>query len=181
MKNNRRAKWLPPLLAPLFILSGCGKITQRGKLPLQTRAHSEVNFNVPGLYRTAHPLGLNRYGISESAHSFLQRGIASWYGRPFHRKRTASGEFYDMYEMTAAHRDLPLRSYVEVTNLRNGHKVLVKVNDRGPFHPDRIIDLSYAAALELGIVAKGTGLVEVRAIGNRLRRKRVQPSWLRKG
>ncbi|MGH6634778.1 MAG: septal ring lytic transglycosylase RlpA family protein [Gammaproteobacteria bacterium] len=152
-----------------------------GKLPLRTPVDTQVDFGAPSLYRTAHSVNPKRYGISKSGRPFLQRGVASWYGRPFHRGKTASGEIYDMYEMTAAHRVLPLRSYAEVTNLRNGHKVLVRVDDRGPFHPDRVIDLSYAAALELGIVAKGTCLVEVRAIGNRYREKRVQPSWLRRG
>ena len=181
MKNNRRSKWLPPILAPLFILSGCGMAVQRGKLPLRTSVDTQVDFGAPNrrLYRTAHSVNPKRYGMSKSRRPFLQRGVASWYGKPFHRKKTASGEVYDMYEMTAAHRDLPLSTYAEVTNLRNGHKVLVRVNDRGPFHPDRVIDLSYAAALELGIVTKGTGLVEVREIGNQP--QRGQPPWLRRG
>ncbi|MGH8658036.1 MAG: septal ring lytic transglycosylase RlpA family protein [Gammaproteobacteria bacterium] len=148
---------------------------QRGKLPLRTLVDTQRDFGAFRLYRTANSLNPKRYGISTSRRPFLQRGVASWYGRPFHRKKTASGEVYDMYEMTAAHRDLPLSSYAEITNLRNGHKVLVRVNDRGPFHPDRVIELSYAAALELGILAKGTGLVEVRAIGNRYREKSATP------
>ncbi|MGH8578912.1 MAG: septal ring lytic transglycosylase RlpA family protein [Gammaproteobacteria bacterium] len=110
---------------------------QRGKLPLRTLVDTQVDFGAPSLYRISRSVNPKRYGISKSRRPFLQRGVASWYGRPFHRKKTASGEVYDMYEMTAAHRDLPLSTYVEITNLRNDHKVLVRVNDRGPFHPDR--------------------------------------------
>ena len=91
-------------------------------------------------------------------------GIASWYGRRYHGQKTSSGEVYDMYGMTAAHTLLPLPSYVRVTNPENGRAVVVRVNDRGPFHQDRLIDLSYAAAHKLGIVGKGSGLVEVEAI-----------------
>lgn len=105
-----------------------------------------------------------RYYTRKSNHGFLQRGIASWYGKKFHGRRTSSGEIYDMYRMTAAHRTLPLPTYVDVINLENHRRAVVKVNDRGPFHTDRVIDLSYAAARKLGIVAKGTGLVEIRAI-----------------
>lgn len=107
------------------------------------------------------------YRVMDSAAGYVERGIASWYGRKFHGHRTSSGETYDMYGMTAAHTRLPLPTYVQVTNLENGRRVVVRVNDRGPFHPNRLIDLSYAAAKKLGIVATGTGLVEVRAIDPR--------------
>ena len=92
---------------------------------------------------------------------YRERGIASWYGKKFHGKKTSSGETYDMYTMTAAHKTLPLPSYVRVRNLNNGRSVIVRVNDRGPFLENRLIDLSYAAAVRLGIVGSGTGLVEV--------------------
>ncbi|MEJ1471563.1 MAG: septal ring lytic transglycosylase RlpA family protein [Candidatus Sedimenticola sp. (ex Thyasira tokunagai)] len=105
-----------------------------------------------------------RYHVMSSSDGFSQRGIASWYGTKFHGRTTSSGETYDMYAMTAAHKSLPLPTYVEVTNLDNGRRTIVKVNDRGPFHQNRIIDLSYAAATKLGILGKGTGLVEIRAI-----------------
>lgn len=105
-----------------------------------------------------------RYYVMESSKGYVERGIASWYGTKFHGRRTSSGETYDMYAMTAAHKILPLPAYVEVTNLENRRTVVLRVNDRGPFHDNRIIDLSYTAATKLGIVAKGTGLVEVRAI-----------------
>lgn len=106
----------------------------------------------------------HRYYVMDDAYEYAERGIASWYGKKFHGHRTSSGEAYNMYAMTAAHKQLPLPSYVRVTNLENNRSVVVRVNDRGPFHPNRIIDLSYAAAKKLGITAKGTGMVEVRVI-----------------
>jgi rare lipoprotein A len=105
-----------------------------------------------------------RYYTLDSSKGYRERGQASWYGTKFHGKRTSSGEPYDLYAMTAAHKTLPLPTYVEVTNLDNGRSVIVKVNDRGPFHGDRIIDLSYTAATKLGFMSNGTGMVEVRAI-----------------
>jgi len=105
-----------------------------------------------------------RYEVMDSSYGYREQGIASWYGTKFHGRRTSSGEPYDMYAMTAAHKQLPLPTYVRVTNLRNGRSAVVKVNDRGPFHANRIIDLSYAAATKLGILAEGTGLVEVHTI-----------------
>jgi rare lipoprotein A len=106
-----------------------------------------------------------RYYVLDSAENFVERGIASWYGPDFHRLPTSSGEIYDMHAMTAAHKTLPLPTWVEVTNLENDRKVIVKVNDRGPFVGDRIIDLSYAAAQALDMVRAGTARVEVRALG----------------
>jgi rare lipoprotein A len=99
-----------------------------------------------------------------SSTGYVERGIASWYGTKFHGERTSSGEPYNMYAMTAAHKSLPLPTYVEVRNLQNGRTVTVKVNDRGPFVNNRIIDLSYTAAKKLGITGNGTGMVEIRAI-----------------
>jgi rare lipoprotein A len=93
-----------------------------------------------------------------------ERGMASWYGRKFHGQKTASGEVYDMFAMTAAHKTLPLPSYVRVTNVKNGKSVVVRVNDRGPFHAGRIIDLSYAAAERIGIARAGAALVEVERV-----------------
>jgi len=107
-----------------------------------------------------------RYYTLKSSRGYHEKGIASWYGKKFHGRRTSSGETYDMYAMTAAHKTLPLPSYLEVTNLNNGRKVIVKVNDRGPFHGNRLIDLSYSAATQLGIIGQGTGMVEIRAISN---------------
>lgn len=95
---------------------------------------------------------------------FKQAGTASWYGKRYHGQRTSSGEIYDMFAMTAAHPILPLPSYVKVTNPANGRSVIVRVNDRGPFHSDRIIDLSYAAAYKLRLTNTGSGHVEIEAI-----------------
>lgn len=105
-----------------------------------------------------------RYTVLDSSDGYDERGIASWYGTGFDGRRTSSGEIYDMYAMTAAHKTLPLPTYARVTNLGNGKSVVVKINDRGPFHENRIIDLSYAAATKLDMLAKGTALVEVKAI-----------------
>ena len=95
---------------------------------------------------------------------YLKQGIASWYGSDFHGKKTASGEIYDMYAMTAAHKTLPLSSYARITNLENQRSVIVRINDRGPYHGDRVLDLSYAAAKKLNLHQSGTGAVEIKAI-----------------
>lgn len=105
-----------------------------------------------------------RYYVMDSSAGYVERGIASWYGRKFHGRKTSSGEPYDMYAMTAAHKSLPLPTYARVTNLKNGRTVVVRINDRGPFHDNRLIDLSYAAASKLGVLKQGTALVEVRAL-----------------
>lgn len=108
-----------------------------------------------------------RYYVMKSYIGYSEKGIASWYGTKFHRQRTSSGEPYDMAAMTAAHKTLPIPCYVLVTNLNNGRRVTVKVNDRGPFHENRVIDLSYAAAKKLGVFPAGTALVQVTAIDPR--------------
>jgi rare lipoprotein A len=105
-----------------------------------------------------------RYHVLPTSAGYAQRGIASWYGRDFHGLATSSGETYDMHAMTAAHTTLPLPTWVEVTNLENGKRVVVKVNDRGPFVDNRLIDLSFAAATELDMVRMGTARVEVRTV-----------------
>jgi rare lipoprotein A len=104
------------------------------------------------------------YTVLPSARGYVERGIASFYGNKFHGYKTSSLENYDMYGFTAASKTLPLPSYARVTNLANGKSVIVRVNDRGPFHEDRVIDLSYVAAVKIGVWPKGTGLVEVRGI-----------------
>lgn len=105
-----------------------------------------------------------RYHVRDSADGYVAEGTASWYGSKFHGRRTSSGEPYDMYRMTAAHRSLPLPTYVRVTNLDNGRSTVVRVNDRGPFVDDRLIDLSYAAATRLGVIGNGTAPVRVRTV-----------------
>lgn len=104
------------------------------------------------------------YFVQRSAKGYHARGNASWYASKFHQQRTSSGEPYDMYALTAAHRTLPIPCYLRVTNLQNGRSIIVRVNDRGPFHQDRIIDLSYGAAVKLGIFPKGTAPVEIEAV-----------------
>lgn len=101
---------------------------------------------------------------SQAVKKFSQTGLASWYGRQFHGRKTANGDQFDMYAMTAAHRSLPLNCYIRVTNQDNGKSVVVKVNDRGPFHGNRVLDLSYAAATQLGITQKGVGNVTIERI-----------------
>jgi len=105
-----------------------------------------------------------QYTILKSSKGYVKRGVASWYGKKFHRRKTSNGETYDMFAMTAAHKTLPLPTKVSVKNLSNGKTIIVKVNDRGPFVDGRLIDLSYAAAKKLGIIAKGTANVEIRAL-----------------
>jgi rare lipoprotein A len=104
------------------------------------------------------------YRLLPDSRGYVERGIASWYGNKFHGYMTSSLEPYDMYAFTAAHKTLPLPTYARVTNLENGRSVVVRINDRGPFHENRLIDLSYAAAVRIGTWPKGTGLVEVRAL-----------------
>ena len=107
--------------------------------------------------------GIN-YRVLDSSQGYQERGVASWYGKKFHGRMTSSQEPYDMYAMTAAHKSLPLPTYVRVRNLKNNRSIVVRVNDRGPFVDNRLIDLSYSAALKLDMVRDGTTLVEVTAI-----------------
>ncbi len=115
------------------------------------------------------------YTVLPSARGYDERGIASFYGNKFHGYKTSSLEDYDMYAFTAASKTLPLPSYARVTNLENGKSVIVRVNDRGPFHANRVIDLSYVAAVKIGIWPKGTGLVEVRGIDPTQRGQELTP------
>jgi rare lipoprotein A len=150
--------------------------------------HREIDVSrIPNAVPRVEPLDANAnprsytvlghtYHVLRSAKGYDKRGIASWYGTKFHGHTTADGEIYSMFKMTAAHKTLPIPSYAQVTNLENGRKVIVRINDRGPFHPNRIIDLSYVAAKKLGIASRGTGLVEVRSIDPRTwRRERLRP------
>jgi rare lipoprotein A len=165
------APWVP-CLGLCLVFGGCGQTPVRDARHTANAPASRVT---PGaIPRAERP---SRYGNPESyevfgqtyyplkhSRGFVERGVASWYGPGFHRKRTSSGEPYDMYEMTAAHRVLPLPTYVEVTHLGSGRRAVVKVNDRGPFKDGRVLDLSYAAAQSLGIHAPGTAWVEIRAL-----------------
>lgn len=109
-------------------------------------------------------VGGTRYHTLKSADGYSARGLASWYGPNFHGRDTSNGEVYDMYRLSAAHRALPLPTYARVTHLENGKSVIVKINDRGPFSGDRLIDLSFAAALKLGMVNEGTAMVDIQAL-----------------
>ncbi|MEN8259302.1 MAG: septal ring lytic transglycosylase RlpA family protein [Pseudomonadota bacterium] len=113
-----------------------------------------------------------RYHVLPDSKGYVKKGIASWYGTKFHGKHTSNGEDYDMFSMTAAHKTLPIPCYARVTNLENGRSIVVRINDRGPFHGNRIIDLSYVAAVKLGIYEAGTGFVEVRTVEPDSRRLR---------
>lgn len=114
--------------------------------------------------RSSYEVWGKTYQVLPDATGYEKRGTASWYGEKFHGYATSNGEIYDMYKMSAAHRSLPLPTFARVTNLDNGRSVIVRVNDRGPFHSDREIDLSYAAAARLGFLDNGTGSVKVEAI-----------------
>lgn len=165
-------RWARRCACTVFVLcTACGVVEERDSGPSRPVDLSQVEDAVPryepkSRYGNPQSYVVNghRYHVMNSAAGYVQKGIASWYGTKFHGRRTSSGEAYDMYAMTAAHKNLPLPSYVQVTNLRNGRRVVVRVNDRGPFHDNRLIDLSYVAASRLGIVEEGTGLVEVRAV-----------------
>jgi peptidoglycan lytic transglycosylase len=174
--RSRRARLL---LAVVLLLSGCA-----GERPPASRYEqsqdsaparlinvSQVRDAVPRdepRSRYGNPQSYvvrgKRYRTLASSKGYCERGIASWYGTKFHGYRTSSGDTYDMYGMSAAHKTLPLPTFARVTNLSNGKSVIVRINDRGPFHENRLIDLSYAAASRLGILGEGTGLVEVKAI-----------------
>jgi rare lipoprotein A len=163
--------------ALLALLVGCGSPPKKGGYYKDDgpQANPPANLaSIPDAKPRAEPLhkfanrpyeqfGKNYVPLT-SVRPFRQRGIASWYGKRFHGQKTASGEIYDMYAMTAAHPTLPIPSYARVTNLRNGRQVVVRVNDRGPFHSSRVIDLSYAAAYRLGYIEAGSAEVEVEAV-----------------
>jgi len=125
------------------------------KYEKRTRAGNPREYKVLGKW----------YKVLAQSKGYKERGIASWYGTKFHGRKTSNGEVYNMYAMTAAHKTLPIPSYVRVTHLKNNRSVVLRINDRGPFHDNRIIDLSYTAAVKLGIKQTGTGLVEVTAVG----------------
>ncbi len=161
----------PALLILSLILSACGTAPKQKVIPvgdLDLDAIPDATPKAEPLSRYGNPEsyeeGGQHYWIIPNPKGYVERGLASWYGPDFHGKRTSSGETYDMYKMTAAHKTLPLPTYVRVTNLENGRSVVVKVNDRGPFKKGRIIDLSYVAAAKLGITDNGTATVEIHVL-----------------
>ena len=172
--------WVTSLVVALLSLTGCANRKTQEQIQAeryhinQDRAHLNVDVAdlpdaVPrapeGTVKKA-PYSLNgkTYRPRETAAGYQKKGIASWYGTKFHGYKTANGEIYDMYAMSAAHKTLPLPSYARVTNLANGRSVIVRVNDRGPFHGNRLIDLSWAAAKKLGYQSRGIANVVVEGI-----------------
>jgi rare lipoprotein A len=135
---------------PTFLFYGCTTVT-----PPPT----------PAGHPKPYKIGRNWYKPLPHARGFTQRGTASWYGKKFHGRKTANGEIYNMYAMTAAHKTLPFGTYITVRHLKNNRKIDVRINDRGPFARGRILDLSYTAAKKLGIVGPGTARVEIVALG----------------
>jgi len=162
-------------LAGLLLLTSCARQGQRYSLE-----HDAPPSDIPQLVNLENPvpqaeplsrIGNTNYQVDGQPYQvwlaiehYQETGIASWYGKKFHGHKTSNGEIYDMYSLSAAHKQLPLPSYVRVTNLGNGKQVIVRVNDRGPFHSKRIIDLSYAAAAKLGMLESGTARVKLELI-----------------
>ena len=163
---SRRSRIVAASLA-LLLAGGCAE-TQfviSGAKRLSGSAESTDSETTAGRYKVgdAYKIGDSWY-YPKVDYNYVETGIASWYGPKFNGKRTANGEIFDQNLITAAHRTLPLPSLVRVTNLDNGRKMIVKINDRGPFHEGRIIDLSYAAAIRLGVDKTGTARIDVRAL-----------------
>ncbi|MGW8248230.1 MAG: septal ring lytic transglycosylase RlpA family protein [Acidiferrobacterales bacterium] len=162
------------VLVAIAVLSACSSRGPRYYQDDGPGTHTPDVSRIPDAVPRAEPLSASgnnpyvvfghRYVPLTSARGYHATGVASWYGRKFHGQRTSNGERYDMYSMTAAHRTLPLPSYVRVRNLANNRQVIVRVNDRGPFLHNRLIDLSYAAAAKLGVIRTGTAKVEVTAV-----------------
>jgi rare lipoprotein A len=165
------------LAAALVLAAGCGSAPRKGAYYADDGPPEKVPENIaaiPDAVPRAEPYHrfANRpytifgrtYVPAVNDDPLRERGMASWYGRKFHGQKTASGEAYDMFAMSAAHKTLPIPSYARVTSVRDGRSVVVRVNDRGPFHEDRVIDLSYAAAAKLGIAGPGSGLVEIERV-----------------
>lgn len=173
--RRARVKILSILITTLLLLSACssqyGRYQQANdSKPVRLPTTGELNDAVPR--DEPHSRGGNRhyqvrgknYQVLSTAERFEQTGIASWYGKKFHGHLTSNGEIYDMYAMSAAHKNLPLPTYAKITNLSNNKSVIVRVNDRGPFHQDRVIDLSYSAAYKLDMLKTGTANVRITAI-----------------
>ncbi|MCP3177519.1 MAG: septal ring lytic transglycosylase RlpA family protein [Desulfuromonadales bacterium] len=148
------------VLGVLSLLAGCA-----GQPTYDTRVIDTPQTRELKGHQKPYTVNGERYDPLRSHHGFIEEGLASWYGKDFHGKKTSNGEIYDMYAMTAAHKTLPLGVYVRVHNKNNGRQTVVRVNDRGPFVKGRIIDLSFAAAKELEVVGPGTAPVRIEALG----------------
>jgi len=162
--NMTPAAWI---MAPLIALLGACASNPNQTSMNTGAALSELTDASHFISASQRPVSFSKAGSPvtlDASSRFVQRGKASFYGRKFHGRKTSSGDVFDMNKMTAAHKTLPMDSYVQVINLDNGKAVVVKVNDRGPFIKGRIIDLSYAAASQLGFVRQGVAKVEIRTI-----------------
>jgi len=155
MKSGNFSAILLGTLALLILLTGCGPVTVTPETSARKTAPTQKPYTISG--KTYYPI--------ETADGYRETGTASWYGKQFHGRKTASGETYNMYAATAAHKTLPMGTILLVRNLDNGRKTVVKVNDRGPFVRGRIIDLSYKAANEINMVKNGTARTEIIAMG----------------
>ena len=154
-----RKAYLPWLLACLLVLAGCANVIKMVPEPgFKEEPRSR------GGNKSPYTVFDKTYTVLDSAVGYKEAGLASWYGKKFHGRKTSNGERYNMYAVSAAHKSLPIPTFVKVTNQENGKTLIVRVNDRGPFHEGRIIDLSYAAALKLGVVEHGTARVVVEAL-----------------
>jgi len=154
-------------LVAAFSLSACASPAADTSAQATTTAQPDVVVKTEPLHKTAnlsYKVAGKRYQPTKKIEQFSQTGKASWYGPGFHGKKTSSGERFDMNTLSAAHRTLPIPSYARVTNLSNGKSVVVRINDRGPFHGNRVMDLSKAAAKELGFIHTGTANVKVEQI-----------------
>jgi len=174
-------KKLIPLLS-LTVLSSCSQTTQTkaSLMPVvqelaQITNASFLDKSLPLSHQTSQKADKKSHKTPENLENQdAKKGVASWYGNQFHGKKTATGEFFDMYGMTAAHKNLPLDSYAQVTNLENHRTVIVRINDRGPFFGKRILDLSYSAAKQLGMNESGTSQVEIKTIAPQQALKQMQ-------
>jgi rare lipoprotein A len=170
---SRCLAWVLVLFA-ITLLNGCSHTSRKDGPPNYYVDETRIPNAVPKIEPLSKYGNMNhytvfgrRYYVMKTSKNYQEQGIASWYGTQFHSHHTSSGERYNMLAMTAAHKTLPLPTYVEVTNLKNGKKIIVKVNDRGPFESNRLIDLSYVAAKKLGMIGHGTTHVDVKAIDPR--------------
>lgn len=150
------------LISTILTFSGTGL----AQSPKHTHNHKVATHKIQqtNVKTTSYHLYGHNYHTLGSSHNYFAKGLASWYGPGFQSHETASGERYNMYKLTAAHKTLPLSSVVQVTNLSNGRSVVVRVNDRGPFVGNRLIDLSYAAAKQIGMVNQGVARVSIKAL-----------------
>ncbi|MCB2180779.1 MAG: septal ring lytic transglycosylase RlpA family protein [Desulfobulbaceae bacterium] len=152
----------------VFLLTGCGKqpiLSTQGKYPVPAPAKKVPETSrIPYTQRPYKIDGKTYYPLP-SSHGYEEAGVASWYGRKFHGRRTSNGEIYNMYGKTAAHKTLPMNTHVLVKNQENGREMVLRINDRGPFVKNRIIDLTLTAAQELGMAEKGTARVKITALG----------------